>query len=1359
MDKPSPYVGPRAYRAGEELFGRDEETRDLLRLILAERIVLLYSPSGAGKTSLLTAKLSPALEQEEFHVLRPARVVGSKGSRASSGSVNSYVASLIHYWEEGRPPDTAPLTDLGGVELNAYLTQRSWLRNHGRSNGDHPTSTFLLLDQFEEILTQDPWDCEAKREFFRQLGVALHDRDLWALIAMREEHIAGLDAYLDLLPTRLASRYRLDLLSRDKARQAIAEPAGSVGVTYRPEALDKLIDELTAVRACGAAPSYTTYVEPVHLQVACERLWQRLPNGATEVSARLVDSAGTVGEALAAYYRDAVHGVAQTPEARQAGCEEKQIRDWFENDLITQGGLRDQIQRGGTTTGSLPNDVVDALEARYLLRFEARRGTAWYEIAHDRLIEAIKADNLRWYETQDVSLRLLRDHVKKWQEHQAAGRSGRVATDLLTGEQLEQVETWAAANPNSLSAADRSFLAACRERQKRRRALLVGGSVVVAGALLGLLVVLWQNLLIERNTRELRVHTLLSDSAFARWRRDDHELAALLALQAERTGEEDDAQKLNPRIQDTLLGVAQLRPFVLSPQVPPPRERRGHSGKLAYARDGKWLAFETSDDKIEVVSLAGEGQSRILGHSPGALRSLEFSPSGTYLVAVTESGFELFPVAGLAGVTPRSEPMTAAVRGALPTAVSGAFCLAERDSRLFVAHSDGHVMSWDVGDSAATAAVPPLFATHPGGSAPTAMACDPEGRWVALGDGKGRISLLATTASAGPATSSVLNAFERWPDDVKQDFRRSRDNLDVGVSALIPDGEHDRLIAVFRHGPIGLMPLTTLAGAAPSLTYLRPARDSVSEVRGGGTVVRRVNKSMIRKPKLTRAAFDQATNQLVVGGESTVGVWDLRRIYDDPEGKTERASEAWNSSGTVFAAYKELRGAPNAGVSALSILDEGKRIAATDVELHTRSWLLDGLGRITYASRRLEMEEVGDVPSVLHSIGFLPDGQALAVAGSAYLTFLPTEDSFASGDGANGTLPGSFRSLSISPDGRWLALAARKRGTPPPAETGQTPPNEPNTGVWLTANPRQTGAGRNEESRGLNLPSGADASAVAWAVQPALLAAGDSLGNVWLWSVDPTMGIQPATAAQPLFTQPSSAVWALAFHPTQPWLAVGTDAGLEIWRLDTAPDGHFSGGARLANSQRSEHDSVRALAFSPDGKTLVVGNDSGSLAIVPTQGWSSDSWREAASVFAHSMGVTSLAFCNGPPAAGLCEPTVLASAGNDGSVKLWRVSGEEGSPQAQSELTLTGPSAEALSVAFSPNGKLIAAGDADGQIHLWRRDLRSVVNGLCGALHRNLTREEWSRSVGKTVPYECTCPNLPPAFGIDPKGALNCDTS
>jgi hypothetical protein len=53
---PNPYVGPRSFTArdpveGRNLYGRDRELQELLQLLTVERIVLLFSPSGAGPTS------------------------------------------------------------------------------------------------------------------------------------------------------------------------------------------------------------------------------------------------------------------------------------------------------------------------------------------------------------------------------------------------------------------------------------------------------------------------------------------------------------------------------------------------------------------------------------------------------------------------------------------------------------------------------------------------------------------------------------------------------------------------------------------------------------------------------------------------------------------------------------------------------------------------------------------------------------------------------------------------------------------------------------------------------------------------------------------------------------------------------------------------------------------------------------------------------------------------------------------------------------------------------------------------------------------------------------------------------------
>ena len=65
----NPNPGPRSFQLGETLYGRERETCELLDLLIAERIVLLFSPSGAGKTSLIQAALIPEIEREGFRVL------------------------------------------------------------------------------------------------------------------------------------------------------------------------------------------------------------------------------------------------------------------------------------------------------------------------------------------------------------------------------------------------------------------------------------------------------------------------------------------------------------------------------------------------------------------------------------------------------------------------------------------------------------------------------------------------------------------------------------------------------------------------------------------------------------------------------------------------------------------------------------------------------------------------------------------------------------------------------------------------------------------------------------------------------------------------------------------------------------------------------------------------------------------------------------------------------------------------------------------------------------------------------------------------------------------------------------------
>jgi len=222
--RPAPFVGPRPYKIGEKLFGRDRERLELLDLLIAERIVLLYSPSGAGKTSLVQAALVPGLRNEAFTVPAVARVTFEQATGLSELAANRYVFAVLLSLEEGQPKERQfPLDALARKTLPGYLDER-WTETAG-SGG-----MVLILDQFEEILTIDPIDVEAKKEFFAQLGAALSSQYRWALLSMREEHVAGLDPYRSMIPTRLASTFRLELLNEQQARQTMQEASAQTGV-------------------------------------------------------------------------------------------------------------------------------------------------------------------------------------------------------------------------------------------------------------------------------------------------------------------------------------------------------------------------------------------------------------------------------------------------------------------------------------------------------------------------------------------------------------------------------------------------------------------------------------------------------------------------------------------------------------------------------------------------------------------------------------------------------------------------------------------------------------------------------------------------------------------------------------------------------------------------------------------------------------------------------------------------------------------------------------------------------------------------------------------------------------------------
>jgi hypothetical protein len=144
--KNNPYVGPRAYEHSDRrnFYGRKREARDLSSLIMADRAVLFYAPSGAGKTSLLNAQVIPTLEKEGFHVLPAVRVGSDLPPEIDPQKVeNIFVFSALM----GLSEEETPAEMLIDHTLQSFLLQL--FSEEEADLDDRPP--ILILDQFEEI--------------------------------------------------------------------------------------------------------------------------------------------------------------------------------------------------------------------------------------------------------------------------------------------------------------------------------------------------------------------------------------------------------------------------------------------------------------------------------------------------------------------------------------------------------------------------------------------------------------------------------------------------------------------------------------------------------------------------------------------------------------------------------------------------------------------------------------------------------------------------------------------------------------------------------------------------------------------------------------------------------------------------------------------------------------------------------------------------------------------------------------------------------------------------------------------------------------------------------------------------------
>jgi WD40 repeat protein len=160
----------------------------------------------------------------------------------------------------------------------------------------------------------------------------------------------------------------------------------------------------------------------------------------------------------------------------------------------------------------------------------------------------------------------------------------------------------------------------------------------------------------------------------------------------------------------------------------------------------------------------------------------------------------------------------------------------------------------------------------------------------------------------------------------------------------------------------------------------------------------------------------------------------------------------------------------------------------------------------------------------------------------------------------------------------------------------------------------------------------------------------------------------------------AKAVWPLAISPDGKVLAAGSrDHHVSLWEAPPLE--------KRRTLRTPEQHSVSAVALYAEGKKLATGG--GSVADMNVRLWDLDTSQELKLLEGHKATITSLV--------ATADGKILASASEDGSVRLWDLTAGKAGPVLTPQ-----KKAAVQAVTFSRNGQFLASGDAEGVVRLWQ---------------------------------------------------------
>jgi hypothetical protein len=373
MNTASPFKFLDSYDKDDEaiFFGREKETGALYEALSGVKHLLVYGPSGAGKTSLIECGLRNRFSDADWYALTIRR------EKNITASVYRTINDKLY--------DKIPLNPETGLPEDPDI---DFSKAAERLFEEYYQPVYLLFDQFEELLISG--EEAEKRDFFTLLDKLIRYRTpCRVLLVMREEFIGHLSEFEPLCPGIFRNRFRLEKMNRDGVREVISKTLDSPG--YRDQFRSPESAAL-AESILGKLPDKNREIELTHVQVFLSELWGRAcdeQKGAASLPVlerSLVRESDSLEGVLDSFLKDQLESLRK-PYGDSAPLETlaAMITGRRTKLQLSEAELaHDLAEKEVKLTAPLP-DLLEELEKRRILRKIRSGEQTLYELSHDML--------------------------------------------------------------------------------------------------------------------------------------------------------------------------------------------------------------------------------------------------------------------------------------------------------------------------------------------------------------------------------------------------------------------------------------------------------------------------------------------------------------------------------------------------------------------------------------------------------------------------------------------------------------------------------------------------------------------------------------------------------------------------------------------------------------------------------------------------------------------------------------------------------------------------------------------------------------------------------------------------------------